>query len=341
MKDIFVIIPTLNPDLKLMKPFIEELKTKFDNILVFDDGSREEFQSYYKSLEKQGIIVLHHYINLGKGRALKDAYNYLLCNYSDLKGVVTADCDGQHLVKDIVALAKAVIKHPDSLILGCRNFDDKDVPTRNKIGNKITRNVMNLFVGIKITDTQTGLRAMSKDIMIKLIDSKGERFDYETTTLVDTTIKDIPIYEVGISTVYLEGSNEGSHFNVITDSISIYKTFFKYILASTSSFIIDILLFTIFNKYLLNVVIATIIARIISSLYNYFVNAKVVFKKANKSSIFKYFILVLVQMFVSAYSVKYLTILLRINSTLIKVVVDLIIFIVNYYIQKKLIFRSK
>lgn len=340
MKDIFVIIPTLNPNLKLMKPFIKELKKAFDNILVFDDGSKEEFRIYYDELEKDGIIVLHHYINLGKGRALKDAYNYLLCNYPNLKGVVCADCDGQHLVKDIKNLGKAVIEHPDSLIMGCRNFDDKSVPTRNKMGNKITRNVMSLFVGVKVTDTQTGLRAMSKDIMIKLIDSKGERFDYETTVLVDTNLKDIPIYEVEISTVYLEGSNEGSHFNVITDSISIYKTFIKYIIGSISSFVIDILLFTLFNN-ILSIVLSTIIARIISSVYNYIINSKMVFKKANKLSLIKYIILVVIQMFASAYIVKFFSLIIKINTTLIKIVVDAIIFIVNYYIQKKFIFRSK
>lgn len=339
MKDIFIIIPTLNPDLDLMKPFIKELHKEFNNILVVDDGSKEEFRSYYKELEKDNIIVLRHYINLGKGRALKDAYNYLLNNYPNLKGVVCADCDGQHLVKDIKALAEATLSNPNALIMGCRNFDDKSVPLRNKTGNKITRYVMNLFVGVKVSDTQTGLRALSKDVMIKLLDSNGERFNYETTVLVDTVLKEIPIVEVPISTVYLPGSNKGSHFNVVKDSISIYKTFIKYIIGSLSSFIIDIVLFNLFNN-ILSIIIATIIARIISSLYNYFINSKLVFKNASKTSIIKYFILVVIQMFASAYIVNFISNIVSINTTLIKIIVDIIIFIVNYYVQNKFIFRS-
>ncbi|MBQ6841059.1 MAG: bifunctional glycosyltransferase family 2/GtrA family protein [Bacilli bacterium] len=344
MKDIFVIVPTLNPNKEILDKFLEKLTKEFENVLVYDDGCREEYQDYFKQMEKKGITVLHHYVNLGKGRAMKDAFNYLLNEYPDLKGVVTADSDGQHSVKDIKKCAKEVLKHQDSLILGCRNFDAAHVPARNRFGNKTTRNVLKLFVGVGVTDTQTGLRGLSKEVMIKFLTTQGDRFEYETNQLIDTISKEVPIKEIEIETIYVNGNTE-SHFNPIKDSLAIYKLFIKYIFASLSSFIIDIVLFALFNKVIpgaSSILIATIIARVISSVYNYLMNANMVFKTKNKSSFIKYVILCVIQMFVSGYSSQYLAKLFtNINVVVIKLIVDMIIFVINFIIQREFIFVRK
>lgn len=344
MKDIFIIVPTLNPNTEILDEFLEKLIKEFENVLVYDDGCREEYKDYFKKIEKKGITVLHHYINLGKGRAMKDAFNYLLNKYPEIKGVVTADSDGQHSVKDIKRCAKEVLKHQDSLILGCRNFDASNVPARNRFGNKTTRNVLKMFVGIGVTDTQTGLRGLSKEVMMKFMTTPGDRFEYETNQLIDTISKNVPIKEIEIETIYVNGNTE-SHFNPIKDSLAIYKLFIKYIFASLSSFVLDILLFVLFNKLIPganSILIATIIARIISSVYNYLMNANMVFKNKNKSSFIKYVILCIVQMFVSGLSSQFLAkIFKNISVVVIKLIVDLVIFMINFVIQREFIFVGK
>ncbi len=341
MKDIFVIVPTLNPNVEILEEFLIKLQKEFKNILVYDDGCRDEYQEFFKKLEKKDIVVLHHYINLGKGRAMKDAFNYILNEYPNIKGVVTADSDGQHSVNDIKKCAQEVLDNPHALIMGCRDFDQKHVPARNRFGNKMTRRVLKLFVGVGVSDTQTGLRGLSREVMTKFMTTSGDRFEYETNQLIDTLSKDVPIIEVPIETIYINGNTE-SHFNPIKDSLAIYKLFIKYIFASVSSFVIDIALFAIFSKMITGkyyILIATIIARIISSIYNYLVNANMVFKNKNKSSFVKYVVLVIIQMFVSGIGVTYFAKLLpKISSVLIKVVVDIIIFIVNFVIQREFIF---
>lgn len=341
MKDIFVIVPTLNPNEEIFQTFLDELLKSFDNVLVYDDGCREEYNSFFKKIEKKGVIVLHHYVNLGKGRAMKDAFNYILNEYPNIKGVVTADSDGQHSVKDIKKCAKAVLEHQDSLILGCRNFNEKHVPRRNRFGNKTTRSVLKIFCGVGVSDTQTGLRGLSREVMAKFMTTSGDRFEYETNQLIDTISKNVPIYEVPIETIYVNGNTE-SHFNPIKDSVAIYKMFIKYIFASASAFIVDILLFALFSKILKiphNIFIATILARIISSIYNYTVNANMVFKNKNKSSLIKYAILVVVQMCVSGLAVEAICNLLNVaNPVPIKIIVDIIIFIVNFIVQREFIF---
>lgn len=123
------------------------------------------------------------------------------------------------------------------------------------------------------------------------------------------------------------------------------KRIIKYLFSAGSSFVIDLVLFTLFNfifKELgsISIIISTVIARILSSLYNYFVNSRFVFGKYDKSSIYKYYALVLIQMFISALSVYLLNLVFTsINDTIIKLVIDVVIFIINYIIQKKVIFK--
>lgn len=120
----------------------------------------------------------------------------------------------------------------------------------------------------------------------------------------------------------------------------------KYLFSSGSSFFIDLLLFTIFKVFLKDILsinscilLATIMARIISSYYNYLVNSRFVFKSKAKNAIIKYYILVVIQMLISAFSVMIINSIANINTTIIKFFIDIIIFIANYIIQRFIIFN--
>lgn len=344
MDKVIVVIPCYNPNIELFDKLLKELKAEFKNVIIVNDGSDKIFDEYFNELKKD-YPLLTHYVNLGKGRALKTAFNYILNNYQGYDAIVTADADGQHLVKDIKKCALEAIKYPDSLVLGKRDFDKKNVPFKSRYGNKITRNIFKLFVGISISDTQTGLRAMSLNVASKLLDIAGERYEYETKTLIACQEKDIPLKEVPISTVYIN-DNKTSHFHPIRDSYMIYRLFFKYIFSAISSYLIELIFFSIFlsifsHLSLINsILITTIVSRIISSIYNYFVNARLVFKKASNSSIIKYFILVIIQMFASGIIVSLIVNGTLLNTYLVKIIVDAIIFIVNFIIQREWVFKK-
>lgn len=343
MKNIFIVVPTLDPDEDIMRKFIKELHDEFDSILVINDGSKERYNSFFESLKKDGIKVIRHYRNFGKGRALKNAFNYLLNEYPNLEGVVTCDCDGQHSVKDIKKCAKSLIKNKDKLILGVRNFDKDNVPPKSKFGNKITRNIFKIFIGLTISDTQTGLRGLSKNLMNRFMDLSGERYEYETNMLIECKEENIEIEEVEIETIYLN-SNANSHFNPLKDSIMIYKLFMKYFIVAFSSFILDILLFSaIFGILNINskILAATILARVVSSIYNYIVNSNLIFKNMSIKSLFKYYVLAIIEMFFSGCFVTYLYNLLSFNIILIKIIVDTILWFINLFIQREFVFKDE
>lgn len=122
-----------------------------------------------------------------------------------------------------------------------------------------------------------------------------------------------------------------------------YETFLKYIFVAGISFVIDILFFNIFNNLIsLSIILSTICARVISSFINYLLNRDKVFKSdENKlKTVIKYYILVIIQMSVSALFVDNLYKLIKINPTIIKIPVEFTLFICNYIIQKVLIFKK-
>lgn len=337
MDNIYILVPSYNPDEEIMTKFINELKKSFNNILIVNDGSINK--SYFDNLQNDGFEVITNYVNLGKGRALKNGINYLLNKDQDIEGIVTCDCDGQHSVKDIKKIANKISIKNDELILGVRKFNDKKVPLKSKFGNNITKSVFKMFVGLYISDTQTGLRGMNRNLMISFLDVFGERYEYETKVLIKCKTDNIKIEEVPIETIYIN-NNMTSHFNPIKDSIRIYKLFTKYILASFSSFIIDLIGFIIAYIFTNNIILSTVIARIISSIWNYNINAKLVFKRMNKRTIILYYLLVIIQMFTSAILVSYGYKMFDVSVVWLKILIDFGLFIINYFVEKNIIFTK-
>lgn len=322
---------------------------KFEHIIVVNDGSTAKYDSYFELAKNQyHCHVLSHYVNLGKGRALKTAFNYILNTFPNHVGVVTVDADGQHSLEDIIKCSNTLMEYPTDLIMGCRDFSAENIPFRSRFGNIMTRNVFKFLCGVSVTDTQTGLRAIPRDYLKTLMNVSGERFEFEMNMLIDSKQNQINIKEVPIQTIYLE-ENKSSHFNPLIDSLKIYSVFLKFILSSFASFIIDISLFTLFISLLKGmtginyIMIATVLARIISSVANFMVNKNTVFnlKDNSLSTAIKYYCLCLIQMFISGVGVTYLFKVSGMNEVGLKLIVDVLLFLLSFQIQREWVFKRE
>ena len=354
MEKSVIIIPSMNPDERLIDYVKELIAHQFPKIIILDDGSCQETKGFFTTLQSfPECTVLTHAVNMGKGRALKDAFNYYFVkNSKDFSGVITVDSDGQHTVEDVIRMAKALERYPHSLILGVRDFDVPMVPLKSRFGNKMTRIVTRWLIGsgggIPISDTQTGLRGIPNGLILSYLTLFGERFEYEMSMLIEAIHSHTSIQEVPIQTVYLNG-NESTHFRPIADSAAIYglifKEFFRYTASSFSAFVVDYVLFCAGNRLLCGIglgkriVTATILARILSSFYNYNVNRHVVFRcHSQKSSTFlKYYLLCLVQMGCSAGLVWFLS-HSGCNPEAAKLMVDVLLFGISFQIQRRWVF---
>ena len=351
--DITIIVPSLNPDEKLIGTLDGIINKGFRNIVVVDDGSDAQHKAPFEYAKEKGCKVLVHEVNKGKGRALKTAFEYCMTR-SDCIGVITVDGDGQHAPDDIFRCGQEMLNRENKhVILGCRDFSQDNVPFKSRYGNNITKMAFLLLCGIKISDTQTGLRAIPAEFLPAMLEYKGERFEYETNMLLEMKSQGIPFSEVKIATIYLD-ENASTHFNPFKDSIKIYKIIFKYSICSGASAILDLLLFYLalyaFEALGMEaaleaewiVVLSTVIARVFSSLFNYSVNRKVVFGSASKNSFWKYYALCVVQMAASAALVAGLSYLLpvgKFGKTVIKLIVDTCLFFVSFGIQREWVFK--
>ncbi len=360
LSKISVVLPSLDPDEKLIAVVDGLLEYGFSDIILVNDGSKAENLHYFTDLAARHpqITLLHHEVNKGKGAALKNAFRWFLENRPDGFGVVTVDGDNQHHPADTRACCEHMEKTGHA-VLGCRDFDQEDVPARSSFGNKTTSLIFKIFVGMTISDTQTGLRALPRDVVAKLVDVYGDRFEYETNMLLAFKTMAIDFDEVKIRTVYIE-ENKSSHFRVIHDSWRIYKLilahFFRYTLSSAACFVVDSSLVFLLTKVLGGMLmdpalsaVSTVTARVVSSLINFFMNKKLVFQSSvgTAKAMVRYYALALPQLIVQWLLNQGLYTLLNIREnqagmrTLIHILVMMVLFIVSFTIQQRWVFAPE
>lgn len=342
-----ILIPAYKPDMALIR-LVEELNKQEDlDVLVVDDGSGEEFAPIFAKLA--GLATFTGYeVNKGKGHALKYGFNAVTEFFPDAKHIITADADGQHKVEDILSVREHLL-NGHRFVIGARRFTGK-VPFRSKFGNSVTQFVFRYFAHTKVSDTQTGLRGFSVDLIPELLSIPGARYEYETYMLLHFSEIGQEIYECPIATIY-ENNNESSHFHPLRDSFKIYKAIFsfsrsaKFAVSSMLAFLADfILLFTLWDICGFNEYLSIGLAWGASSFINFMVNRYFVFKSKSgfAMAFLRYYLLAIFIMGLKNYGLFILLLeYAPIPATVSKLAAEVSFFILNYIVQKKLIFRKK
>ena len=360
LSDITVVLPSLDPDDKLIAVIDGLLQYGFRDIILVNDGSKQENLHYFEDAAAlhPEIHVLHHEVNKGKGAALKNAFRWFLENRPQGRGVVTVDGDNQHHPEDTRACCEQMLKS-GHVVLGCRDFTQKDVPARSSFGNKTTSLIFKVFCGITLSDTQTGLRAIPRDCLETFCQVKGDRFEYETNMLLAMKDHGILFDEQKIRTVYIE-ENKSSHFRVVRDSWRIYKLilahFFRYTISSLVSAVVDVGAFALLSHLTGSLLsgfaltaVPAVAARVISSLLNFYMNKQLVFKTDVNTgkAMLKYYMLAVPMMICQVllthgvfalFSIAPSAELLR---SVIYTLVMIVLFIVSYMVQQRWVFAPK
>ena len=338
MKSI-ILIPAYEPDNHLIKLLKQIDKDEFD-VIVVDDGSGKDYLSIFDEAREYANVIQYD-INRGKGYALKTGFKYIKEHYSKDYIVITMDSDGQHKLSDAKKLVSYVVDNLDTLVLGMRKRDEK-VPLRSKIGNSITKAIYGLVTGVHVYDTQTGLRVFSYKLMDDFLSIDGDRFEYEMKVLLYCARMNIPIYEIPIQTIYIE-NNRHSHFKTFRDSFYIYKEILKFSFSSILSFFVDYILYCILFMISSSLIISNVVARIISSSFNYIMNRKFVFCSDNSrmKSVVSYALLAIFILICNTFLLYLLIDKLFFNKFGAKFIVELLLFFVSWSVQKNIIFKKR
>lgn len=223
MRKEIILIPAYHPEENFIE-LVKDLSNYNFTIIVVNDGSGVKYNKIFKEISKYAKVISYKE-NQGKGYALKKGLKYIKKNYKRYI-VCTMDCDYQHTISDSIKLINLSKTYKDSLLIGKRIRTNK-TPLRSRIGNSITRYVYRKITKIDIYDTQSGLRTFTEKLIDIMINTEGNRYEYEMNVLLNCHKYNILVKEIEIETIYLD-NNANSHFNSIRDSYLIYKNILKY-----------------------------------------------------------------------------------------------------------------
>ncbi|AMQ18849.1 glycosyltransferase family 2 protein [Thermococcus peptonophilus] len=194
-----IIIPAYNEELTIGS--VVALAKKYGDVLVVDDGSKDRTSQV---AQNAGAIVIRHEVNKGKGAALKTGFDYALSDGYD--AVVTIDADGQHNPDEIPLLLKPILDDKADLVIGSRylNGAKGNIPLYRRLGLWVLNTTTNVSLNgtLKITDSQSGFRAINRKALGELMKISSDGYSMESYMLVHLAEKGVRIKEVPITVRY-------------------------------------------------------------------------------------------------------------------------------------------
>lgn len=211
---VIVAIPTFNNG-GTIRSVIEQTHNYTDDIIVVDDGSTDETLSI---LTEMGVCYISYPKNRGKGYAIKQSFKYAIEHQFDY--VLTIDSDGQHFPSDILLFAQSLEDNPNSLIVGARNFDSENMPSRNTFANKFSNFWFFAETGKRLSDTQSGFRLYPIK-RLEGIKFFTNRYEFEVETIVRGAWNGVEVLNIPISVYYPPDNQRVSHFKPFRDFVRI------------------------------------------------------------------------------------------------------------------------
>jgi len=189
---ITALIPAFNEG-RSIGDVVRKVGDRVDKVVVINDFSSDKTPLIAKYL---GATVLNHSKNMGVGAAMQTGINYSKATKPDI--VVTLDGDGQHKPEDIPRIIQPILSGEADLVLGSRFLQgNPDMPLIRILGNKFFTSLIRFLTGAKLTDTQTGFRALNLKALTNL-DLKAN-YTYVQEMIIDLHVKGFKIVEVPIT----------------------------------------------------------------------------------------------------------------------------------------------
>jgi glycosyltransferase involved in cell wall biosynthesis len=337
-----VLIPAYKPGADFSRFVSELIRLGCERIVVVDDGSGAAYSEQFEQASRNSaVLVLRHARNLGKGAALKTGMKTILGDCPGATVVVTADADGQHHPEDVMSVARLGEQHTGSLILGVRSFGET-VPLRSRFGNQITRLILRVVMGQKLSDTQTGLRAIPCSLLPFLLCLRSQGYEFELDMLLLCRPRCVPIIQEPIRTIYLDG-NASSHFRPLMDSMRIYFVLLRFAMASMCAAILDNMAFGALYFATGSIGGSMVAGRVVSALFNFAMVKRVVFNSRGRAwrELGKYTVLMAVSGALSFGLIKMFVARLSIGVIHSKLLAESILFFVNFVAQRDIVFTDR
>lgn len=185
------IIPAYN-EMQTIASVVSECLRFVDEVIVVDDGSTDGTAD---AAGKSGAIVVKHNAHKGLTQTLIDGLDEALARGA--KFAVQIDADGQYSPLEIPKLMKPLLDREADYVLGSRFKGRIEyMPILNRLGNKSFTRIVSSLVGIPLSDSQTGFRAMTREVVEDI--PLSYEYTYTQEMIIHAaergfTIKEVPI----------------------------------------------------------------------------------------------------------------------------------------------------
>ena len=218
--EVFVVIPAKDEDRYISDLIMQIQDLGFYKIVLVNDSSIDNTKKLAEEFLE--VVVLDHVINLGPGAATQTGIAYAVSQEAEI--ILTIDADLQHNPKDLVRLARHMEENNCDLVIGSRFLQRNDVPRSRVFYNRIANIVSFFLTGKMLTDSQSGLKAISGNLA-RSMDLNYDGFEFCMEIIKHAKHSKADIQELPVDVRYspettAKGQNLRSGINMISRLLS-------------------------------------------------------------------------------------------------------------------------
>ena len=229
-KKLVVVMPAYNAG-KTLRATFEELPHEYvDEVILVDDGSRDDTSAIARAL---GIKTIIHRENRGYGGNQKTCYREALAHGADI--VVMVHADYQYSPRLVTSLAAMITSGHYDVVLGSRILGGAalkgGMPVYKYFANRFLTFLENIILGVKLSEYHTGFRAFTREVLETLpLEENSDDFVFDNEMLAQAVFFGFRIGEISCPTRYFRDASSINFKRSVIYGLGVISTSLKFAL---------------------------------------------------------------------------------------------------------------
>lgn len=327
--EMVILMPVYNPNERIIN-YVKKLKENNYQVVLINDGSKSEYHSLFEKMVHDCKIISYPLFK-GKGYAIKKGIHYIKEHLQDKKGIIILENEYDLMY----------INHIRTVI----NKNSQKMCVVHHKGKRFLTKLFSMIYNKEFIDVDSELFGFSMNYLDQMM--AVDENCYEVQSLIQSVQNNQEIEEIQLE-------NKQQPFHLKNKTIQVLYVIFLHLIRFVSSSIISSVIDVLLAWILLDVLkiwmtndfwriaLSSLIARVLSTIVNYVINKKYVFKgkASSKQTAIRFLILTIIITILSTLFVYVASSLHIMSEKLAKPVGDLLLFLLSYSAQTKWVFKN-